>query len=94
MLNRLSRQLNEFNCMPSARGADDTLKMTRRSLLGVMAAGFSGALSGCGLFVDYRYRCKLTVEVETPRGLKRGSSVFEVKTLPGTDLMTGVTTAE
>ena len=35
----------------------------------------------------------MTVEVETPLGLRRGSSVFEVQTKPGTDLLTGGTSA-
>lgn len=39
------------------------------------------ALSGCGLldtFTDAKYRFRMTVEVETPEGVKRGSSVYEV----------------
>lgn len=50
-------------------------------LRGVMAlmAGLVVLLSGCGTALpDYRYR--LTVEVETPEGLKTGSSVIEVST--------------
>lgn len=50
-------------------------------LRGVTAlmAGLVVLLSGCGTALpDYRYR--LTVEVETPEGLKTGSSVIEVST--------------
>lgn len=50
-------------------------------LRGVMTlmAGLVVLLSGCGTALpDYRYR--LTVEVETPEGLKTGSSVIEVST--------------
>jgi hypothetical protein len=54
----------------------------RRALLGLLACGAAAALPGCGAFgrdlPDYRYR--LTVEVETPEGLKTGSSVIEVRT--------------
>lgn len=38
-------------------------------------------LSGCGLldtFTDAEYRFRMTVEVETPEGVKRGSSVYEI----------------
>lgn len=50
-------------------------------LRGVMTlmAGLVVLLSGCGTALpDYRYR--LTVEVETPEGLRTGSSVIEVST--------------
>lgn len=44
-----------------------------------LMAGLVVMLSGCGSTLpDYRYR--LTVEVETPEGLKTGSSVVEVST--------------
>jgi hypothetical protein len=39
------------------------------------------ALSGCDLldtFTDAKYRFRMTIEVETPDGVKRGSSVYEV----------------
>jgi hypothetical protein len=56
--------------------------MKRRGVLTVMAGSMVLALPGCGAFgrdlPDYRYR--LTVEVETPEGLKTGSSVIEVHT--------------
>lgn len=55
--------------------------MRRRDL--IVAVGVAAlALPGCGVagdrLPDYRYR--LTVEVETPEGLKTGSSVIEVST--------------
>jgi hypothetical protein len=44
-----------------------------------LMTGLVVLLSGCGTALpDYRYR--LTVEVETPEGLKTGSSVIEVST--------------
>lgn len=53
--------------------------MARRVVLGVLAGSAIALLGGCGLIgnsISYRYR--LTVEVETPEGLKTGSSVIEV----------------
>lgn len=37
------------------------------------------ALGGCGRLFPARYRFRMTVEVETPQGLKTGSSVYEVE---------------
>ena len=55
--------------------------MRRRGVLAILA-GAALALPGCGVagerLPDYRYR--LTVEVETPEGLRSGSSVIEVST--------------
>ena len=51
--------------------------MARRSVIGLVAGGAAAMLSGCGLFGDSSYRFKMTVEVETPEGLKTGSSVYE-----------------
>jgi hypothetical protein len=54
--------------------------MTRRAALTLLVTTLSGALmNGCGSppdMPDYRYR--LTVEVDTPQGLRRGSSVIQV----------------
>jgi hypothetical protein len=54
--------------------------MTRRAMIGWLAsAGALLGLGGCGNkpdMPDYRYR--LTVEVDTPQGLRRGSSVIQV----------------
>lgn len=54
--------------------------MTKRDVLKLLAAGLpTAALLGCGgMPVTYRYR--MTVEVDTPRGLRTGSSVIEVVT--------------
>lgn len=53
----------------------------RRSILLLLAGVAALTLPGCGVLGDslptYRYR--LTVEVETPEGLKTGSSVIEVR---------------
>lgn len=53
--------------------------MARRGVLGLFASGLSALLVGCGL-VDGKksYRFRMTVEVETPVGLKSGSSVMEI----------------
>ncbi len=49
-----------------------------RLVLGALAGVASVALSGCGLFGRNSYRFKMTVEVDTPEGMRRGSSVYEV----------------
>ena len=56
--------------------------MTRRKfgrgVLGVVASAV--LLSGCGLIKSYKpFRYRLTVEVDTPQGLRTGSSVIEVE---------------
>ncbi|MBX9660899.1 MAG: hypothetical protein K2X00_20275 [Nitrospiraceae bacterium] len=53
--------------------------MTRRDLVAMLGAGM-GALSlpGCSIPKSSRYRQKITVEVDTPSGVKSGSSVIEV----------------
>ena len=53
--------------------------MARREIL-VSLGGMTSmlALGGCGLLdTHYRYRYKMTVEIETPGGLKTGTSVQE-----------------
>lgn len=52
--------------------------MARRGVLGMLVGGAAALLSGCGLFGNPVYRFKMTVEVETPDGLKRGASVYAV----------------
>ena len=56
--------------------------MNRRALLSLLAGGAAIGMMGCSVqgesLPTYRYR--LTVEVETPEGLKSGSSVIEVST--------------
>ena len=66
--------------------------MMRRSLLQLLGTGLLGlALPACSSAEDsapdYRYR--LTVEVETPDGLRTGSSVIEVRQLIGRSTMGG-----
>ena len=57
----------------------------RRRTFGWGVMGLLGGLAvlglgGCGLLnPTYTYRFKMTVEVETPQGLKTGSSVYEVQ---------------
>jgi len=52
--------------------------ITRRVVLGLASAGLATLLVGCiRYYPTYRYR--LTVEVDTPTGLKTGSSVIEVR---------------
>ena len=63
--------------------------MARRGVLGMLAGGAAALLSGCGLFGNPSYRFKMTVEVETPDGLKTGSSVYEVETTGSRDLVAG-----
>ena len=63
--------------------------MARRGVLGFLAAGTTAVLSGCGLFrKDKKYRFKMIVEVDTPQGVKRGSSVYEVEAFGIRDLVT------
>ena len=53
--------------------------MTRRSLIGLLGGAATLLLGGCGLIKSYApFRYRLTVEVETPAGLRSGSSVIEV----------------
>lgn len=55
------------------------IRMNRRVTLGSLLALGTLALAGCGdPTPTYRYR--LTVEVNTPEGLRTGSSVIEVET--------------
>ena len=52
--------------------------MARRGVMGVLAGAAVAVLGGCGiLFPSDRLRQKITVEVETPAGLRSGSSVVE-----------------
>ena len=47
--------------------------------MGLLAVGTGLLVSGCGLFgAESTYRFRMTVEVDTPQGLKSGSSVMEV----------------
>lgn len=52
--------------------------IARRWVLGLMAGSAAALVSGCGLMNDRAsYRFRMTVEVETPNGLRIGSSVYE-----------------
>jgi len=52
--------------------------MARRWVLGLIAGSAAVLLSGCGLMSSRAsYRFRMTVEVETPNGLRTGSSVYE-----------------
>jgi hypothetical protein len=63
--------------------------MARRGVLGVLAGGAAFVLSGCGLFGGNSYRFKMTVEVETPQGIRRGSGVYSVLAFKTSELITG-----
>lgn len=59
-----------------------------RATFAILLGAFALLLPGCGeQFPTYRYR--LTVEVETPEGLRTGSSVIEVRTRPSGTLHPG-----
>jgi hypothetical protein len=60
--------------------------MARRSVLGMLAAGAAAVLAGCntktenmGFLWQTPYHARLTAEIETPEGVRSGSSVIEVK---------------
>ena len=53
--------------------------MARRGVMGVLAGAAVLALGGCGVLGGTKsYRFRMTVEIETPQGLKIGSSVMEI----------------
>jgi hypothetical protein len=55
--------------------------MTRRLFLGTaFVAAASLAIAGCGWMFAKSYRFRLSVEVDTPQGLRTGSSVYEAST--------------
>ena len=66
-----------------------TRVMTRRCLVRLMAGSCFLPLVGCSLFDTHAgYRFRMTVEVETPQGTRRGSSVYEIKAVKnGTKLL-------
>lgn len=53
--------------------------MARRGFFGVLVGGALALLGACGVSGGDTYRFKMTVEVDTPVGLKSGSSVYEVE---------------
>ena len=48
----------------------------RRAVFGLLVAPLF--LSGCAELFPSKYRFRMTVEVETPEGLRRGSSVYQI----------------
>lgn len=52
--------------------------MARRGVLGLFAGTGTLAITGCGLLGGNSYRFRMTVEADTPQGLRTGSSVYEV----------------
>ena len=58
--------------------------MRRRDMImGAAGTALAMGLSGCGSPSSASYRFRMTVEVETPQGLKTGSSVMEVRIARG-----------
>jgi hypothetical protein len=52
--------------------------MARRTFGGLVLAGLTAMVSGCNPFGGNSYRFKMTVEVDTPQGVRMGSSVYAV----------------
>jgi hypothetical protein len=52
--------------------------MARRGVFGLLIGGFAVLAGGCGALFPARYRFRLTVIVETPQGIRTGSSIYEV----------------
>ena len=63
--------------------------MARRGVMVLLAGGATALLSGCGLFGGNSYRFKMTVDVETPDGVRTGSSVYKVLAFKTSELITG-----
>ena len=58
-------------------GGENDGMMARRGVMGVLAG--AAVLGGCGILGDEKsYRFRMTIEVETPQGLKTGSGVYEI----------------
>lgn len=53
--------------------------MARRGFFGVLVGGALALLGACGVSGGDTYRFKMKVEVDTPEGVKSGSSVYEVE---------------
>ena len=66
--------------------------MARRGVMGLLAVGVVSLLGGCGM-MGHTYRYKLTVEVETPEGLRTGYAVREVSWSPGVQVTPEADTA-
>ena len=64
--------------------------MARRGVMGVLGGAVVAVLGGCRIFGGGSgYRFRMTVEVETPQGLKTGSSVYQVTAGYRPDLQPG-----
>ena len=51
--------------------------MARRGVIGLLAGGIAAFLGGCGILGSKSsYRFKMTVEVDTPEGVRSGSCHF------------------
>ena len=66
--------------------------IARRGVMGVLAGAAATVLGGCGM-MGHTYRYKLTVEVETPEGLRTGYAVREVSWSPGVQITAEADTA-
>lgn len=53
--------------------------IARRGFFGVVVGGAVALLGACGMSGGDTYRFKMTLEVDTPEGVKSGSSVYEVE---------------
>lgn len=63
--------------------------MALRSVLWIIVSVAGASLAGCGLFGGNSYNFRMTVEVDTPNGLKTGSSVYKVTASGGRNPITG-----
>jgi hypothetical protein len=61
--------------------------MTRRQVMVAFVGGAVAALGGCDEMFRKRFRFRMTVEVETPQGLRSGSTVTEVSAAKTTKLL-------
>lgn len=52
--------------------------MARRLTLALLGGALAGLVTGCGGPFPNSYRFRMTVEVDTPDGIRTGSSVYEV----------------
>ncbi|MGE3745020.1 MAG: hypothetical protein AB7G25_04755 [Sphingomonadaceae bacterium] len=53
--------------------------MTRRWAIGILGIAAAALLVGRDIIFPAKYRFRMTVEVETPEGIRRGSSVMEIR---------------
>jgi hypothetical protein len=72
--------------------------MARRGVLGLLAGTATFALAGCGKLFGFpraSLRYRMTVEIETPEGIKIGSSVLESTLIsgPNTGAASGLTSS-